>query len=65
MAILTVTIPDSELVELMEAVGDTEATTDEERIAVGSVLATSHVRNILWGYQQGLASRAVPNPMPE
>ena len=68
MATLTVTVPDDELADLAAAIGDSESTTDPERIASGSVWATNQVRSVLWKYQRGAAAsaaaNAVPDPMP-
>jgi len=63
MATLTVSVPDDKLDDLMTAIGNSEASTDEERVTAGDAWLTEIVRNTIWNDQRAAAANAVTDPL--
>ena len=63
MATLTVSVPDDKLDDLMTAIGNVEASTDEERVTAANTWLTEIVRNTMWNDQRSAAASAVADPL--
>ena len=63
MATLNVSIADDKLDDLMTAIGDVEASTDEERVTSANVWLTDVVRDVMWSQQRSAAANAVADPL--
>lgn len=63
MATLNVSVPDDKLDDLMTAIGNSEASTDEERVTAGDAWLTEIVRNTMWNDQRAAAANAVTDPL--
>ena len=63
MATLNVSVPDDKLDDLMTAIGNSEASTDEERVTAANTWLTDIVRNTMWNQQRSDAANAVTNPL--
>tara|TARA_Y100000296_G_scaffold73294_1_gene90627 strand:- start:515 stop:709 length:195 start_codon:yes stop_codon:yes gene_type:complete len=63
MATLNVSVPDDKLDDLMTAIGNVEASTDEERVTAANTWLTEIVRNTMWNNQRAAAANAVTDPL--
>ncbi len=63
MATLNVSIADDKLDDLMTAIGNSEASTDEERVTAANTWLTDIVRNTMWNHQRAEAANAVADPL--
>ena len=63
MATLNVSIADGKLGDLMDSIGDVEASTDEERVTTANSWLTEIVRNQMWNHQRSVAATAVADPL--
>jgi hypothetical protein len=63
MATLNVSIADDKLDDLMTAIGNSEASTDEERVTAANTWLTDIVRNTMWNQQRAEAANAVADPL--
>jgi hypothetical protein len=63
MAALNVSVPDDKLDDLMDSIGNVEASTDEERVTAANTWLTEVVRNQMWNQQRSDAANAVTDPL--
>jgi len=63
MATLNVSVADDKLEDLMTAIGNGSASTDEERVTAANTWLTEVVRNRMWDQQRSAAANAVTDPL--